>query len=123
MKIPAILLLASVASLTAAPTRFDVEFQRAAITSRIDMFPGDPALFNRPKPVLPVENPADILRRMKQEILGAQAGFAPHPASGFGMKLAWLAKRQSREGFDAVRADYIATFQAMKAWLVANPAP
>ncbi len=122
MKTTFVLLVSSVAFVAASPTRFDVEYQRAAINARVEMLPGDPSLFNRPAPLLPVESPQEILRRLRSEILGTKAGFAPHPASGFGMKLSSLAKRQAKDGFEAVRQDYIATFRALKAWLDANPA-
>ena len=115
-----IIILTTSASFAADPSRFDLTLERAMIESRADAIPGNPAFFNRPAPQLPAEDPADTKRRLRLEILGPFADFAPHPATEFGMRLSRIGKREAAMGFGAVRSDFETVLRDLRAWLDAN---
>jgi len=115
-----ILILSAAASFAGDPSRFDLNLERATIESRADAIPGNPALFNRPAPQLPVEAPAEIKRRLRQEILGPFADIAPHPATEFGFRLRAITREEAAHGFVAVRPSYEATLRDLRAFLDAN---
>lgn len=115
-----ILILTTAAGFSQEPSRFDVTLQRAAINARVEAIPGSPAYFNRPAPQLPAEDPAEIKRRLRLEILGPFADIAPHPATEFGMRLSRIRRAEEQLGFPAVRFDFEAVLRDLRAWLDAN---